>query len=172
MLLGGLTGTVLLTALLQLGPAIGLTLVDLPRLIGGVFARDPGTAFGIGYTVFMLTGIFVLPLAIGLLWPFVPGDRLTFRGALVKAGLFAGALVVVTGVLLPLLELLNDLPDSQLARPGFFGLSLGLAGPFQLVVGDLLYSVTVALVAAMGRGLGPADAIGWMWTSHGSGESP
>lgn len=172
MVLGGVTGTVLVTALLQLAPSLGATVVDLPRLIGGVFARDPATRFSLGYTIFMLIGILVLPLAMGLLWPVLPGDRFTFRGALVKAAIFAIALAAVTGVLLPLLEMVNDLPDDRFAGPGFFGLRQGLSGPLQLLVGELLYALAVAVVAAMGRGLGPADAIGWMWTSHGSGESP
>ncbi|WP_219415994.1 DUF6789 family protein [Pseudonocardia nigra] len=171
-LLGGFTGTVLLTALLRLAAALGAPVIDLPQLIGSVFSRDPATVFGAGHAVFVVLGVFVLPLALALLWPLTPGNRFTFRGALVKGALFGLVLFVLAGILLPLLGLLSTLPDVGFADPGPFALGLGLSGIAQLLLGTQLYSLTAALVAAMPRGLQPLDAIGWAWWSHGSGESP
>ncbi len=171
-LLGGLTGTVLLTALLRLADALGVAIVDLPRLLGGVVSKDPSTIFDAGHAVFVVAGVFVLPLALALLWPLMPGDRFTFRGALVKGALWGLLLSVFTGTLLPLLGLLSKTPDVGFEDPGPFALALGLSGPVQLLVGTQLYSLTSALVAGLARGLQPLDAVGWGWWSHGSGEAP
>jgi hypothetical protein len=171
-LLAGFTATVILTALLRLAAAFGATVVDLPQLIGSVFSADPATVFAVGHTVFVVTGVFILPLAMALLWPLTPGNRFTFRGALVKAALFGLALFALAGVLLPLLGILSTLPDVGFAEPGPFALGLGPSGTAQLLLGTQLYTLSAALVSAMPRGLQPLDAIGWGWWSHGSGESP
>ncbi|MDP8960510.1 MAG: hypothetical protein M3N32_02660, partial [Actinomycetota bacterium] len=113
-----------------------------------------------------------LPLPLALLWPLTPGDRFTFRGALVKGALWGLVLSLFSGILLPLLGLLSKVPDFGFWDPGPLALGLGLSGPLQLLVGTQLYSITSALVAAMARGLQPLDAVGWGWWSHGSGESP
>ncbi len=171
-LLGGLAGTVLLTALLRLAAALGVTVVDLPWLLGRVFSSDASTSFDVGHAVFVVTGVFVLPLLLALLWPFAPGDRFTFRGSLLKGALWGLVLFAFTGVLLPVLGLFARSPSGGISEPGPFALAFGLRGPAQLLLGTQLYSLTAALVAGMARGLQPLDAIGWGWWSHGSGESP
>ncbi len=171
-LLGGFTGTVLVTSLLRLSAALGVAVVDLPRLLGAVVSSDRSTIFGVGHALFVLTGVFVLPLLLALLWPLTPGDRFTFRGALFKGALWGLVLGVLVGMLLPVMGLLSKTPDLGFSEPGPFALGLGLSGPLQLLVGTQLYSLTWALVAAMARGLQPLDAIGWGWWSHGSGEAP
>ncbi len=172
MLLGGFTGTVLLTAVLRLASSLGVAVVDLPTLLGSVFSADPGTAFAAGHAVFVAVGVLVLPLVLGLTWPLTPGDRFTFRGALVKGALFGLALFALAGILLPLVGVLSKLSAVSFIEPGPFAAGLGLRGVLQLLVGTQLYALTAALVAAMPRGLQPLDALGWGWWSHGSGESP
>jgi hypothetical protein len=171
-LLGGLTGTVLLTALVRLCAALGLTVVDLPRVLGAVMSSDRSTAFGVGHALFVIAGVFVLPLLLALLWPLTPGDRFTFRGALLKGALWGVVLSVLTGILLLALGLLSKTSGMGFSEPGPFALGLGLSGPLQLLVGTQVYSLTSALVAGMARGLQPLDSVGWGWWSHGSGESP
>ncbi len=171
-LLGGLAGTVLLTALLRLAAALGVTVVDLPSLLGRVFSSDASTSFDVGHAVFVVTGVFILPLFLALLWPLAPGDRFTFRGSLLKGALWGLVLFSFAGVLLPVLELFARSPSGGISEPGPFALAFGWSGPAQLLLGTQLYSLTAALVAGMGRGLQPLDAIGWGWWSHGSGESP
>jgi hypothetical protein len=171
-LLGGFTGTLLLTASLRLADAGGIAVVDLPLLLGGVVASDPETAFDAGHAVFAVTGIFVLPLPLSLLWPLTPGDRFSFRGALLKGALFGLVLGILTGLLLPFFGLVSRAGDRSFLDPGPFGFAVGLHGPLQVVLGAQLYAVTFAIVASMARGLQPVDSVGWGWWSHGSGESP
>jgi hypothetical protein len=172
MLLGGLTGTVLLTAAIRLASSREVTVVDLPQLVGGVFSGDASTAFTTGHVLFLIAGILVLPLLLAALWPFAPGDRFTYRGALIRAGILGLALFALTGILLPLLGALSRLPGVDALDPGPFALGLGLPGVLQLLLGTQLYAVTMALVAQMPRGLQPMDMVGWGWWSHSSGESP
>jgi hypothetical protein len=172
MLLGGFTGTVLLTAALRLTSSRGVAVVDLPELIGGVFSGDRQTALTAGHALFLVAGIGVLPLVLAALWPFAPGSRFTFRGALVRGALFGLGLFVLAGILVPVLGAVGQLGDVSFVEPGPFGVGLGLWGPVQLLLGTQLYAVTAALVAAMPRGLQPMDAVGWGWWSHSSGESP
>lgn len=171
-LLGGFTGTVLLTASLRLADTLGMAVVDLPPLLGSVLSSNPGTSFDAGHAIFAVAGIFVLPLPLALLWPLTPGDRFTFRGALVKGALFGLVLAVLTGILLPVLGVLSKADGVGFLDPGPFGLALGVLGLVQLLLGTQLYSLSFALVASMARGLQPLDSIGWGWWSHGSGESP
>ncbi len=170
--LGGLVGTVLLTALLRLAAALGMTVVDLPLLLGGLLSSDPSTVLNGGHAIFVVAGVLVLPLVLALLWPLTPGDRFTFRGALVKGVLWGVALFLFTGILLPLFVALGQAPEADVTEPGLFGLALGAWGPIQLLLGIELYSLSSAVVAGMARGLQPLDAVGWGWWSHGSGESP
>jgi hypothetical protein len=172
MLLGGFTGTVLVTAALRLASSRGVGVVDLPLLMGGLFSGDRSTAFTAGHTLFLMAGIGVLPLLLALLWPFAPGEHYTFGGALVRGAIFGLALFLLAGVLVPVLGLLGRSPDVSFLDPGPFGAGLGIAGPLQLLLATQLYAVTTALVAAMPQGLQPMDAVGWGWWSHSSGESP
>ncbi len=173
MILGGLVATILLTALMYLAPLVGLPLIDLPLLTGGVFADDPATAFRIGYWVFFFgANVLVFAPLLKFAWRALPGDRRSFRGALVKGSLWGLILSVGSGLLLPALGAFGRLGDEAPPDPGFFGLGLGILGGVELLVGHLLYGLTVALFAAMPHGLAPFDLLGWMWTSHGTGESP
>jgi hypothetical protein len=171
-LLGGFTGTVLLTALLRLASSSGTNVVDLPALLGGVFSDDPGTVFAAGHGLFVATGVLVLPLVLGWIWSITPGDRFSFPGSLVKGSLFAVGLFGLVGLLLPLLGALSKPAGVGVLEPGPFALELGPVGPLQLLLGSVVYALPTALVSAMARGMGPMDAVGWGWWSHGSGESP
>jgi hypothetical protein len=172
MLLGGLTGTVLLTAAIRLAALRDVAVVDLPQLLGGVFTGDASTAFTAGHTLFLIAGVLVLPLVLAALWPFAPGDRFTYGGALIRGAIFGLGLFVLGGLLLPMLGALSALPDVGALDPGPFALGLGVPGALQLLLGTQVYGVTMALVAQMPRGLQPMDMVGWGWWSHSSGESP
>jgi hypothetical protein len=172
MLLGGFTGTVLVTAALRLASSLGVEVVDLPQLMGHLFSAERTTAFTVGHVLFFVAGLLVLPLLLALLWPFAPGSRFTFGGALVRGAIFGIALFVLAGVLVPVLGVIGRSPDVSFLHPGPFGADLGVAGPLQLLLGTQLYALAAALVAAMPQGLQPMDSVGWGWWSHGSGESP
>lgn len=158
--LGGAVGTVLLTALLFLSPALGVPFVDVPRLVGGVFTSDPAAAFWLGYAIFFLGGWLVFPVGLAMAWPLLPGGaEVTFPHALVKGLLLGAAFWTLSGLLLPLLGALSRLDG--MANPGFFALGEGIPAAAVVLLGHLLYGVAVAVVAAMSRGMAPIDLLGW-----------
>ncbi len=144
----------------------------MARIIGGVFSADPASAEVTGHAIFIATYVLVVPLAFALAWRYLPGDDVTFRGAIVKGLLLAVALSPALALLLPLLAALSRLPGDELTDPDAFGVADAVVGSAWLLATVLAYSLALALVGAMARGISPADTVGWGWWSHGAGESP
>lgn len=163
--LGGAVGTILATSLLYFAPAVGLPLVDVPSLLGGLWSSDPTTALASGYVVFFLGGWLLLPLVMVAAWSALPGKDVGFAGALVKGVLCGGAAWLLMGVVVGAAGALGRVPGTE--APGWFAWRTGVGGAATLLAVHLLYGVAVALVAAMGQGLSPMRAIGWL--GHGAG---
>ncbi len=170
--LAGIAAAILQAALISLAPALGLPLIDVARITGGVFTTDAVAAEVTGYAILIANGVLVIPLAFTQWWRYLPGDDVAFRGAMVKGLLLAGTISVVLAVLLPLLALVSKLPGDALTQPEAFGAGDALVGSAWVLATVVAYSVALALVGAMARGISPADTVGWAWWSHGSGESP
>jgi hypothetical protein len=158
-LVGGLVGTILTSALFQLGPSVTGAFPDVPRLIGGLFTGDPTGAFWLGFWLLFPGGL-VIAQIVKLLWASLPGEGIGFGGATVKGLVVGVVLWVVWSLLLPALGALNALEGPGLA-PGFFALDAGLLGAAGLLASQLAYGLALALIAAMGQGIRPVDTIGW-----------
>lgn len=159
-LVGGVVATILLVALLQVAPAFGLPLVDVPGLVGAVFTADATAAFWLGHCVFFLVGVLVVPVVLSGAWPALPGADVGFGGALVKGGVAGLVAWLATGMLLPALEALNRVAGPGV-EAGFFALRAGLAGPVVLLLAHLAYGVALAMTAAMGQAIHPIQTLGW-----------
>lgn len=162
----GLVATVLATALLQLAPAAGLPLVDIPTAVGALWSSDAATAFRTGYIVFFLGGAVLFPVALKGAWKLLPGPRATLVGALVKGLVLALAAWVLSGLLLGVLGAAGR-PVAGFTAPGWFAAGLGGAGAVLLLAGHLVYGAALGVVAGMGLGLSPVNALGWV--GHGAG---
>lgn len=162
--LGGVVATLLFTALLYLSAAAGLAFLDLPALIGGVFADEPRVAFGLGYPLFFLVGALLSPLLLTAAWSALPGWPVGFGGAFLKGVLWALLVWLATGLLLPLLELLNH-PD-RTQEVGFFAIEAGWDAAAVLLGSFLAYGITLALIAGMGQGIHPVNTLGWQNYKH------
>src|SRR4051812_34956420 len=79
--LAGLVATILMSAWLFGGPAIGIPLVDLPRALGGVVTEKPSIAFALGYSLFFIGGTFGFSLLILAAWSLMPGSETGIAGA-------------------------------------------------------------------------------------------
>lgn len=165
--LGGAVATILCTAMIYLAPVARFPVLDLPTLLGGVFFADPAVAFWTGYAGFFIGGWLLAPAVLKQFWRRLPGDRESFRGAALKGLLLGAGLWVASGILVGILSAVHPLP--VVGEMGFFAAGYGIPGVAALLIGHLVYGVAFALVAAMGRGLSPIDAIGWL--GHGSGRS-
>lgn len=160
LLLGGLVGTLLLSALLFAAPVFGFPFVDIPHLVGGIFTESPAGGFWLGFWLFFLTGWLVFAPALLLVWHLLPGEPIGFVGALIKGLLWGTLLWVLSGVLLPVFGWLNQIDG--LENPGFFALGEGVLAALGVLLGHLAFGAAVALVAAMAQGIAPLDTLGWM----------
>jgi hypothetical protein len=169
-LLGGMIATLLLSALLFVAPALGFPapeqavgspFLDIPHVVGGVFTSNPAAASWIGFWLFFVGGAFVFAPLLGPVWRLLPGKDVGFTGAVVKGLLWGLALWVLSGLLLALFAALNRLSPASVAHPRFFAAAQGILGAAGLLIGHLVYGVSVALVAAMPQGITLIETIGW-----------
>lgn len=170
--IAGITASILQAALLELTPALGLPHIDVLRVIGGVFSGDPGSAEVAGLAIFVAIYVLVVPLAFTQAWRYLPGDDVNFKGATVKGLLLAAATAVALALLLPLLALVGQLEGRELTQPAGLSIGDGILASAWILVTVVAYSLSLALIGAMARGISPADTVGWGWWSHGAGESP
>jgi hypothetical protein len=160
-LLGGVVASLLLSALLYIAPALGFPFINAPHLIGGIFTTNMNIAHWLGFWIYFLLGVFLFAPLLRQLWSKIPGDTVSMGGALLKGIVWGLLLWIMASLLLPLLSILNRLPDGVIESPGFFALNLGMDAAIVLMVVHLLYAVALALVANMGRDISPFDTIGW-----------
>lgn len=164
-ILGGWVGMLLLSALLYLAPALGFPLIDIPRLIGGIFSTNADIALWLGFALFFLTGVLLFSPALAYFWMDLPGRNVGFLGAILKGLVWSLILWVVLGLLLPVIGFLNRLPGME--NPGLFALNLGIMAALWLLLCHLAFGLALALVTAMAQGIEPIDTLGWMGHKHG-----
>lgn len=157
--LGGTVGTLLLAAALHLAPLAGAPLVDLPSLIGALFAGSAAVAFWLGWAIFFLLGAWLLPLSLAFSWPVLPGRHDGVLAGVGKGILWALGLWVVTGILIPALGALAQVEG--MADPGFFALGLGWGAFGALLAGFLAYGLAAGALLGMSQGLGALETLGW-----------
>jgi hypothetical protein len=159
--LGGITGTVLLSALIYLAPVFGFPFIDVPLLLGGIFTQNETAAFWLGYCLVFIPGAFIFPIVLFSAWTLLPGGNVSLTGALQKGLLLGAVLWVVSGLLLPLAGVLNQLPADAVTRPGFFALGAGVLAAFGVLAAHVVYGLVTALVGWMEQGITTPDAVGW-----------
>jgi hypothetical protein len=158
-LIGGMVGMLLFASILFLAPVTGAGMVDIPGLLGGVFTSNPDTAFWIGFWLFFVTGVLFFAPLLAYLWPRLPGRNFGFGGALIKGLVWGLILFILTGLLIPLLGLLNRIEGFE--NPGLFGWEAGLLAAIALLIAHLVFGLATAVILAMPNGIEPTDTIGW-----------
>jgi hypothetical protein len=164
LILGGFIGTVLLSSWLFVAPVLGLGFIDVPHAIGGIVTSNPQIAFGIGIVLFFFGGTFVVAPLILSIWSTAPGSEMRLGGALLKGLLWGIALWFVTGVALGIATAINRV-DAVLL-PGFFGAAAGAAAVVWLLIGCLLYGITLTAIASVEHGVTALDTVGWTGYYH------
>jgi hypothetical protein len=157
-ILGGLVATILLSALIFLAPTFGFPFIDFARLAGGIFSRNDEVAFWLGFWLFFLPGVLLFPPLLVGLWLKLPGAAVGFRGGLLKGIIWGLVLWLVSGLLLPFMAELNQLP---MENPGFFALATGWRGAAGVLLGHLAYGLALGLMATFNQGIEPLEALGW-----------
>ncbi len=127
------------------GPVIGLPRLDLPALLGTIFAGDAATLSSLG--VLMHLGI-----GIGLGLFYVYGDIEEFlpepgwlRGMIYGAGVWVVTMVAV----MPLIPYADRvLGQGRAPTMGFFMLTVGVWAPVQALITHLIFGAILGLVAS------------------------
>jgi hypothetical protein len=152
-LAGGLVGTVVLTTGRRLAQSLGWTRMDIPLLLGTIFAPDRGRATAIGYAIHFLNGL-LFSLAYGLVFE-ATGQAGWLFGLVLGAvhGAFAGGGLL--NVLLPVVHPRMGKPwtDARsaplLEQPGFLLSNYGRATLVWTFALHLAYGAIVGAFASL-----------------------
>lgn len=146
-MIGGLTGTFLLTTVLRAASELRLTRIDLPFLLGTAVTADRQRAKLLGYFLHFVAGLsFSLAYYVG----FVGLGRsgwLLGAGFGVIHGLFA--MTALVNILLPVVhprmgDALSSVDSAALLEaPGFLMLNYGRATPFVNLIAHAAYGAIV-----------------------------
>jgi hypothetical protein len=155
----GVVATLLMSAVIYAAPMVGLPLIDVPRLVGGIFSGHDTVAFWLGYWLMFLAGVFVFAPLLVASWTLLPGENLGLANAALKGLTWGGILWIAAGLLLPLGAAINQLPDVR--NPGVLALGHGVTGALALLIAHVLFGLAAALIAGMEHGISVLDSIGW-----------
>jgi len=145
----GVVATALLTAVLQVAQLAGRTRLDLPLLLGSMFAADPDRARIVGFFAHLVVGQAFAAF-------YAAGFAALANSSWWVGGAFGAAhALVALGVLVPLLpgvhprmasERAGPMSVATLEPPGLFALNYGLGTPVVTFAAHIPYGVTLALV--------------------------
>lgn len=144
---GGLTGTVVLTTVLRTASELRITRMDLPFLLGTAVTADRARAKAVGYLLHFVAGVgfslayYVAFVALGRTgWVLGAGLGLVH-------GVFAGSALV--NILLPVVHPRMGTPFSSmgsnplLEAPGFMMLNYGRSTPVVAILAHVIYGAIV-----------------------------
>jgi hypothetical protein len=141
-LLWGFVATVVLTTILASSQALRLTRMNIPFLLGTIFADGSRRAARVGFAVHMVNGWLFALVYIAALHAW--GGPTWWRGAAI--GLVHALFVLAAGM--PLLPAIHPrmavvdqgpAPLRQLEPPGFFALHYGVRTPISVLIAHLAY---------------------------------
>lgn len=150
--IGGLTGTFVLTTILRAASELHLTRMDLPFLLGTAVTANRKWAKAIGYVLHFVAGLlFAMAYEVGFLVLDQSGWLLG-AGFGVIHGLFAGSTLV--NILLPIVHPRMGTPMSSLGStatlepPGFMMVNYGRSTPIVSLAAHLVYGALVGAFAS------------------------
>ncbi len=139
-IVAGLSGTIVITIIMALGPKMGMPKMDMPGMLGSMFGAPGNRMMGLVMHL-MMGSIFAIIYA--FLWDAGYGSATLGSGAL-----FGVVHFLIVGMAMGMMPLMHagiksgDVPD-----PGFFMLKNGgLMGFMGGLVGHVIFGLVVALV--------------------------
>jgi uncharacterized membrane protein YagU involved in acid resistance len=131
--IAGLVGTVVMTMLMVVAPAMGMPKMDIVGMLGSMFTSSKGTATVVGWVVHLMMGI-IFAIIYALVWSLGIGSTTWLWGLI-----FGAVHAIVAIVMMPMMMRMHPRPP-QVA-----------AGPMTMVgqlMGHLVFGLVVALVYA------------------------
>lgn len=155
-LVAGALATVAMTALMQMGAAMGMTRMNMALMLGSMFRRDPESARALGMTLHFMNGLAFGVLYALVWWAIDPADLADawWIGLVFGAvhGVVAMAMMPVMGGMHPRVRgdafAVSEGPGSELRLPpfGFGGRGFGSMTPMGILLGHLVLGVVWGIV--------------------------
>lgn len=153
--IAGIAGGVVMTAMMMMAKAAGLTRMDMALIEGSMFTGDPGKAKAIGMFMHLviMSGIVIGSIYAALFaWFDVSESNAWWYGIIfgVIHGLIAGMAMVMMPAMHPRMGTSASTGSGEvhLDPPGLFAHNMGKATPVGLVMGHVLYGLVLAIVYA------------------------
>lgn len=160
-MLGGLLGTIAMTALMRISIAMGATnMPPMPLIQGAMFTDDPSRAKKIGmFTHMLLMGTIVFGTVYAAIFAAL-GTAGWLSGLVIGGvhGVIAGLFMKMMGRTHPRMEAAaefiageswrHDSSGLRIARPGLFGKNYGGMTPMGLVMAHAVYGLVLGAVYA------------------------
>jgi hypothetical protein len=158
--LAGLTGGLVMTAMMTMMQKAGKTRMDMALIEGAMFTGDRGKAKAIGlmmHLVVMSALVFGTIYAVLFAWLGVESGNAWWVGAVIGIvhGLIAGVMMAMMPAMHPRIHAgAHTAPATagsplELEPPGLFAKNYGAATPPGIVMGHLVYGLILGLVYAL-----------------------
>ncbi len=131
--IAGLVGTVVMTMLMVVAPAMGMPKMDIVGMLGSMFTTNKGTATVVGWVVHLMLGA-VFAIIYAFAWSQGIGSPNWLWGLI-----FGAVHAVVAIVMMPTMMRMHPRPPKTAAGP------MTMAGQ---LIGHMLFGLVVALVYA------------------------
>jgi hypothetical protein len=155
-LVAGALATFVMTALMQMGAAMGMTRMNMAVMLGSMFRRDPGSARSLGMTLHFMNGLAFGVLYALVWWAIDPADLADAWWIGVVFGAVHG---VVAMAMMPVMSGMHPRVRSdalavsggtgaevRLPPFGFGGRGFGAMTPMGILLGHLVFGVVWGLV--------------------------
>ncbi|MBI2222245.1 MAG: hypothetical protein HYU53_13690 [Acidobacteria bacterium] len=152
-LASGFLGTLAMTIIMYVLPALGISQVELPIWVARLFVRDAAHAAALGLALHVLVGS-----AYALLYAFRIEPRLKVRAAYGGLMLGLGLWAFAQAVAVPLLGAIAAAGGTG-DGPGFLALNLGASAAVASLLAHLAYGVAVALAYGCHAGAACGDRV-------------
>jgi len=142
--LAGVVATVVMTALMNLGKVMGMSM-DMPRMLGLIFAEPGSGAVGaIGLVIHLMMGIVLAIVYVLLFLTFGIAPGWQWGAA------FGAIHGVVAGLALGMMPMLHPRMGNgqELPAPGVFGKNLGEMTPMAVILLHVVFGAVVGVVYA------------------------
>ena len=137
--IAGLVGTVVITAMMAMGPRMGMPRMDMPAMLGSMFGAPGSKAMGMGMHL-MLGAVFAVIYA--LLFPVIGGN-------IIVLGLIFGVVHwLIVGMAMGMMPMMHaGIRSGDVAAPGLYmtasGGTMGFMGG---LMGHMVFGIVVGIV--------------------------
>lgn len=148
-LIAGGAATLVMTVLMQMGAAMGMTRMSMTEMLGSMFVRDATAARRLGSAVHFMNGLAFGVLYAAVWWALEPAIESAWWVGLIFGavhGFVAMAAMPMMSAMHPRVRETAPQGEVVLPRFGFGGTGFGAMTPMGIMMGHLVFGVVWGLV--------------------------